>query len=65
MNEFTAWTTIVLFVCCAFSFMVFAIWQNAVNNTINDTTRMTECVKQGKDWLFVDEANTFQCVGGR
>lgn len=65
MNEYTAWTTIVFFACCAFAFMVFAIWQNSVNNTINDTARMTACVEQDKDWLFVDDANTFQCVGGR
>ena len=32
-------------------------------NTLNDTIRMKACVDQGKDWLYVERANTFQCVG--
>jgi hypothetical protein len=65
MEQNTAWTAIAGFVCAFLAFMCFAIWQNAVNNTENGTVRMSECVKADKDWVYVDDANTFQCIGGR
>lgn len=64
-TEATALTLCVMFVAAFLCFLCYSVWQNSVNNTNADTVRMTACVAAGKDWVFVDDANSFQCIGGR
>jgi len=63
-TETVATSIVAFFFAICFVSGVGGCVHNSENNTKADTVRMTKCVDQGKDWLYVDRAGKFQCVGG-